>query len=532
MYKKPARASKVPSTRTARTHTIPAPTSGLNQRDPISAMPPLFALNLTNFIATPQGCSVREAYRVRNTGLPSYVKTLATYTPSDGTSNKIFAWSNTSIYDVSNPGAVGAAVVTGLTNAIWNTVNMSTTADQYLVCANGTDAVRHYDGTAWTTWVNDATPTLPGEIDGVSVNTLNHPITHQRRLWFVQENSSKGWYLPIDSLGGTAAAIEFGASFPRGGRLAQLASWSLDGGQGIKNFLAAVSSNGDLVIYEGTDPSSSADWSISATWKLAPPTTDDCLYPYGGDLLYNSVDGLMPLSQYMQNKQTVVALSDSIRTVFSALAESLNGLDGWSTNYITNKNLILVNVPQINPLKNIQLVYNTVTEGWSLFTGWPAQCFTSLGTSHYFGGFQEVCTAFVGYKDGADATGEGGSIYTATGQQAFNYIDDVATNKHFTAARINLTTASGSPIILLGANTDFETTPPANIGVAIPITQSLYDVAFWDQGEWVGGLTNYNAWQSVSASGYCVSVTVAVSVLAAANWVSTDLVFERGGIFS
>jgi hypothetical protein len=493
-------------------------------------MDPMYALNLTNFIATPQGATVREGYRVRNTGLPGYVDTIAGYTPSTGGSNSLFAWSDTGIYDVTSPGAVGAAVVSGLTNALWNTVNMTTSAGQYLVCANGVDAVRHYNGSAWVTWTNVGAPANPGEILGVSVSTLNHPITHQRRLWFVQENSSKGWYLPVNSVGGTVNAIDFGPAFPRGGRLVQLASWSLDGGNGIRNFLVAVSSNGDLVIYEGTDPSSSTDWTISATWRLAAPTADQCLFQMGGDLLYLSVEGLMPLSEYMQDAQTTVALSDAIREVFSSLSETQAGIDGWQIHDIQSKNLLLVNVPQIDPLRNVQLVYSKITKGWSLFEGWPAQCWETLGTQHFFGGFQEVCTAFSGYKDGADADGEGGSIYTASGQQAFSYLDEISTQKHCTLARVNLTTGSGNPTFVIGANADFSTNPPQNVGAAAPVIASLWNVALWDVDLWSTGSNNYAAWQSIAAHGYCVSITIAMSVLSPTTWISTDIVYERGGL--
>lgn len=520
--------------RVAQSVTLPSPWKGLNTRDSLANMDPEYAINLTNWVAAPGGPKVRSGYRIHATGLPSYVETLAPYTSTSVGGNRVFAWSSTSIYNVTSSGAVGAAVVTGLTNARWSYVNMTGSAGQYLVCANGTDAVRHYNGTSWTTWTTVGSPANPGEISGVSVATLKHPMVHQRRLWFVEANSSKGWYLPINSVGGAANYIDFGPAFPRGGALAHLASWSLDGGQGLRNLLVAVSVNGDVVIYEGTDPSNLATFSISGTWRLAAPGCDKPLFQFGGDVLYLSMDGLMPLSEYMQDKQTAVALSDAIRPTLGALTLTQSGLHGWQLHDVLSENLLVVNVPQINPTDNFQFVFNTITRGWSVFSGWAAQCWATLGNTHYFGGYQQVCIAFSGTKDGAASDGTGGSIYTAAGQQAGSYLSEHARarNKHCTAMRLNLTTASPNPTVALAINVDFDRTPPSSIGAAVPITQSLWDTASWDAATWGGGLSNYNAWQSVAAHGYWVSPVVAVSVLGETQWDSTDVMFELGGILT
>jgi hypothetical protein len=334
----------------------------------------------------------------------------------------------------------------------------------------------------------------------------------------------------VNSVGGAATSLDFGSQFPRGGKLMALASWSLDGGNGIRNFLVAISANGDAVIYEGTDPSSSATWTISGTWRLGAPSAGKCLFQFGGDVLYLSVDGLMPLSQYMQDKQTAVALSDAIRPTLSALSLTQGSLSGWQIHDVLAKNLLVLNVPQIDPLANVQFIYNTITKGWSLFTGWPAQCWATLGNTTYFGGYQEVRIAFTGFKDGADVDGNGGAVYSAIAQQSFTYLEDRARQKHFTLARLNMVSAAAQPNFQIAVNTDFSTTPPANIGAAVPIVTSLWDIDLWDTAEWGGGISNYNAWQSVAASGYCASVILAVSVLAETTWVSTDLVYEVGGV--
>lgn len=524
-------ASKSGLPQTADSLSLPAPVGGLNTRDPVSVMPVNYAINLTNCIPTPEGISVREGYRVRNTGLPGYVESLASYYSVAGGSDKLFAWSNNAVYDVTVPSAVGAPDVAGFTNSKWTTVNFGTPGGQYLICANGVDNVQHYDGTTWVSWSTVVSPTAPGQISGVPVNTLNRPIMHQRRLWFVQENSTKAWYLPINSIGGAAAVMDFGALFPRGGRLMSLSSMSTDSSQGVSSLLVAVSENGDMVIFEGTDPSNASTWYVKGTWKLGAPATEKCLYQFGGDVLYMSVDGLMPLSTYMQTTTTQVALSDTIQKTLSQLSVAQGALSGWQLHDVLSKNLLVLNVPQINPMNNLQFIYNTITKGWALFTGWPAQCWATLNGATFFGGFQQVCSAFTGYKDGAGADGQGGLTYTASAQQAFTYGSDTARarQKHVTMARLNIRSESTSPNMFLAVNADFSTAVPTAVGSAVPVLTSLWDVDKWDQGTWGGQINSYNAWQTVTAYGYCFSVIVSISVQAATVWDSTDFVFTVGG---
>lgn len=65
--------SKRPREAIVRGESTPAPVGGLDTRDPLASMGIQYATNLTNFIATPQGCSLRKGYRKWATGLPGLV---------------------------------------------------------------------------------------------------------------------------------------------------------------------------------------------------------------------------------------------------------------------------------------------------------------------------------------------------------------------------------------------------------------------------------------------------------------------------
>jgi uncharacterized membrane protein YeaQ/YmgE (transglycosylase-associated protein family) len=67
------------------------------------------------------------------------------YRPQSGTA-ALFGAAGTSFFNVTSLGAVGAAVVTGLTNARWQYVNSSTSAGSFLMAVNGSDKLRGWDG--------------------------------------------------------------------------------------------------------------------------------------------------------------------------------------------------------------------------------------------------------------------------------------------------------------------------------------------------------------------------------------------------
>ena len=110
----------------ARVASIPAPVGGWNARDSIANMEPFDAYQLTNYFPGVSNLVLRGGSEDWATGISGQVQTLVNY--STGTANKLFAWAGTSIYDATTQGAVGAAVKTGLTNAKWEHINVTTAA--------------------------------------------------------------------------------------------------------------------------------------------------------------------------------------------------------------------------------------------------------------------------------------------------------------------------------------------------------------------------------------------------------------------
>jgi hypothetical protein len=87
-------------------------------------MAPTDAVTLDNLFPGVSSVALRGGYANHATGMSGQVETLMTY--NGGATDKMFAIASGSVYDVTSAGAVGAAVVTGLTNSRWESANITT----------------------------------------------------------------------------------------------------------------------------------------------------------------------------------------------------------------------------------------------------------------------------------------------------------------------------------------------------------------------------------------------------------------------
>ena len=160
------------------------------------------AVTLTNWWPGTNSVVLRYGYTKFATGITGQVETVLAY--SGGTSNKLFAAASTNIYDITAGGAVGSAVVSSLTNARWQYVNMTTTAGSYLMLVNGADKLRFYTGSAWAKDGDGS----GYDITGVDTSTCSNITLFKNRVWLIQDGTLKSWYLPINSIGGAAVALD------------------------------------------------------------------------------------------------------------------------------------------------------------------------------------------------------------------------------------------------------------------------------------------------------------------------------------
>jgi len=305
--------------------SLPAPVGGWNARDSLANMAPTDAVTLNNLFPGVSSVSLRGGYKKHATGMTGQIESLLVY--NAGTNDKMYAVVGGNIYEVTTAGAVGAAKVTGLSNSRWEFTNITTSGGGYLYAANGVDKPRLFDGTTWTAIDGSSTPA----ITGVTTTSLIQPTLFKNRMWFIQKDTLKAWYLPTASVGGAAQVLDLSSVAHLGGTLIAMASWTIDAGYGVDDNLVFVTDQGEIIVYRGTDPSSASTWALIGVWIIGAPISRRCVQKYGGDLLILTLDGLIPFASALQSSRLdpQVALSDKIQGAFAAAARQYKTNFGW-----------------------------------------------------------------------------------------------------------------------------------------------------------------------------------------------------------
>lgn len=499
----------------AQVQSLPAPLGGWNARDSFANMEPTDAVTLINMFPTVSNLTLRGGYTKHATGLSGKVQTIMVY--NYGNSSKMFAaTSSGNIYDVTSAGVVGAPVVTGLSNGIWEYTNITTAGGSYIMAVNGADSALLYDGSSWTN----------PSISGVASADLVNITLFKNRLWFIEQYTLKAWYLPTSSIGGTAEYTNLSALCKFGGHLVDLDTWTLDAGYGVDDNLAFITSVGEVIVYRGTDPASAATWALIGVWKLGSPVGTRPMLKWGGDLLILTYDGLMPMAASLQSSRLDprVALSDKIQGAITAATNQYGGNHasvGWQVVYTAKYNAVWINIPVADGQQE-QYVMNTITKAWSQFTGWASYCWEIFGDDPYFGS-----DGYVGHAWDDSYTDDVSNINTQT-IQAFNYFGARGVKKYFTRARPSIFT-NGTPTIGVGMNIDFDTSDTTAALTFSGTSYGLWDVGLWDTAVWGADLVIQNTWLGVTGIGYCGGLQMkTASQGIQIQWASTDVVYQSG----
>jgi hypothetical protein len=509
--------AKIPRQQSAQTVTVAAPIGGWNARDALGAMDPLDAVTLTNFWPGTNSVILRNGYTKHATGLPAEVQTLMAY--SSGTSNKLFAISDGKIYDATNAGAVGAAAVSGLTNSKFQYVNITTSAASYLMAVNGADKLRTFDGTNWHTDGDGS----PYDITNIDTATVSNITLFKNRIWLTTNNTLKVWYLPVNSIGGAAVALDMTSIFQLGGYIMAGMTWTLDAGYGVDDYLVFITSNGEALVWRLTDPTTPTGISQIGLYKVGAPIGRRCYTKFGGDLLVITQDGVVPMSGALQSSRLDprVSITNKIQYAMSLAISTYGANFGWSLLYYPKENQLILNVP-ISEGSQQQYVMNNITKSWCNFTGWYANCWELHLDDPYYGGDGYVGKAWNGNTDDT-------SNIEGFGLQSFQSYG-TALQKQCKMIRYHLQ-SNGSPSVFGNVNVDYNLADESAQLNFSSISYGLWDTGIWDTTLWGAGLVPTADWQGATNIGYTFAPLIKTATQGIQlQWVATDLVFEGGGV--
>lgn len=497
----------------SQTVSIPAPVGGLNGRDALANMPPRDAVILDNWFPLPASVAVRNGSTAWATGLPSTVNSLCCY--SAAANRKLFAASGAGIYDVTTKGAVGAAAVSGLTSDKWQHINFGANGGQFLYMVNGADSPQLYNGSTWQAVTGVSAPI---SITGVTTSLLVHVSSWKGRLFFVENNSMRAWYLPLGSVGGSAQQLDMTQYCKLGGYLMCMFTWTVDNSGGMDELAVFLTSEGELLVFRGTDPAYASSWFLQAVFRVGRPIGRRCFVRIGADVAILSADGLFPISKAMltDRSQRQDAVSDKIVNLINNDVQAYAANFGWQPLLYPIGNKLIINVPASGG--TYQYVMNTVTGAWCRFKGWAAAAFELMGDALFFGASTKVYQADVGTND------DGAGINVAA-LQAFQYFGST-NQKQFTMGRPVLTSnALFQPAF--SVQTDFNLSTP-KLNATFSRSSFTQWGAAWGS-LWSSPSVTKADWQSTSGIGFLGAPALAfTNVNASVAWQSTDINFIVG----
>lgn len=425
------------------------------------------------------------------------------------------------IFTLPDVSVFGMADVTGMTSNRWQPAQIGTAGGNFLYLFNGVDAPQLYDGTSWQSVTSGSSPI---SITGVTTSSLVQGCVFKNRLWMVENASTSVWYLPTSSVGGAATEFDLGSIFTRGGYLVGMYSWTIDAGSGADDHAVFLSSNGEIAVYDGSNPGDAADWRLVGLFYLGVPIGRRCAVKYGGDLLILCERGVLPLGASLLSSaiDRRTAITDKIQNGIAAAIQSNRSGFGWELTIIPQHNAVVLNVP-VTIGGNYQYAMNSISGAWTKFTGWGANTFLNASSGLYYGGSNSVKLAWVGNSDGVDAI-------VADGLPSFQDFGSSAQNKSFTMVRPFIQT-DGRPSVLYSINGDYIPQDPTGQLSYTPPGGMVWGSMVWGTMIWGGQITQLSNWNTVGGIYRAAAIRLKVqSNSSNVEWTATSYVYERGGL--
>lgn len=476
---------------------LQVPTGGLDAISPVTNMPPENAIVLDNWFPNLKWIEIRRGHvqhcNTSNPGDP--VESLMAYNALAGSSDKMFAACSGDIIDVTI--STPSVSFTGMTNNRWQHINFATSAGNYLVMCNGANGVRYFDGSNWAT----------ATITGVTAANLIHLAAFKGRIWFVEKDSLDAWFLVSDSIQGAATIFPLGGTMKKGGFLMAIATWSLDGGDGPDDRIAFISSEGEVAVYAGTDPTNASSFQLQGVYEIGPPIGRRCFFKIGGDVAIICVDGVVPLSKAMvveRGSALSVSITANIQPLLNSDARNFKSIFGWQLISYPLGTRAILNVPQLENETAIQYVMNTVSGAWCRFTGMNANCWEIFQEKIYFGGNNGIVME-------ADTGGDDDGEPIATDVKgAFSDCGNPMLKIFVMARPFIITDGDVNPGLAI--NVDYRDTALVSTQPVTIAGGAEWDIAEWDVDSWPIEENLVANWVGLAAMvGNTVSIRMAVS---------------------
>lgn len=529
-----------PSPHTSKHGRFPSPANGMDTRIPISSNDPQVCIYAYNIVPSEYGLAVRSGFREYVLGVTNGNSFgVSTIIPFEGsneelTQDRLFAVNNEGIWDVTvtdSPPVLKAAFPSTSLKSGYGTYThyLDDAGNDFLLYADSVNGLYEYsaDTDQWT---------IPTEITGVEVGDINFVVVHKLRVWFGTRDSTLAYYLPINSKQGEAEPFNFGGKFKHGGNLKGLYNWTVDGGDGVDDYLVAVSRAGDVQPYQGSDPTQ-ADWSVVGTYFVGGMAQGPrCCSQYGGNISLLSVYGITQMSDLLRGVDPRVGNEDSIGSKIAPLIRrdmvQYRDEAGWDVKYLQTEGVIIVTTPTRLNGESIQYVHNQSVGGWGIWRGVPITSLDVWNSLVYFGTQDGRIMVMDVAKDNIliDSPEDrlNGDYIEFSLLHNYLDLDDPAMQKRGCLIRPDFL-AKQRPTYSAKFLYDYDINEIGSIPYEFENGDSAWDISIWDDAIW-GTSTNQHYDRVIGGSGIgrYISVAIKGKGITGTLLASTDITWDTG----
>lgn len=536
--------------------SIPASVGGINALDSLMAMPPQDCIYTYNLMPVEYGLRLRKGYVEWNIGLDGDVRTMIGYESNlDTTANdRLFAVTEAGIYNVTDQNQAltlvqaFAAAPVGLETAqgYGVTTEFTTSADtgnnHYLFYADYVAGAWQYtDAGGWTTptWNFVGAGGGGAAPDAPAISDIAFVTVHKQRIWVIEENSSDAWYGSVASVAGDFKKFTFGSKMSHGGNLQGIYTWSLDGGDGLDDYLVAVSHSGDVLVYRGSDPTSDAStgdpWALVGSWFIGEtPKSRRLAASFGSEMYLLSTYGLTNLRDLLEGtaaNDNRSSPSAKINRFLRSDMETLKDKYEWAINVHPGDGFLQIVAPANNGVYR-HYNQNVTTKAWGFWADVPIVSAQTWNGEYYIGSTDGITYIYEGNADGVTIAGDTGQPISFSGLTSFQ---PLGSGGHGSYKNIGLirTTGSGAG----QANIRTRAVYDYDVAAAIPSpsqTQnqegSEWDDALWDSGVWSGGTVTGSSIDGSLGIGRAVAVGFTGNSNTRITVIGWDYMFIEGGL--
>lgn len=522
---------------------LPSPVGGMDNRIPLSDTNTNVCIYTYNLTPSNYGLKIRDGFREWQIGLDNGALTnVGTIIPFEGSQegpadDKLFAVTNEGIWDVTV--FADAPVLKVAFSSTSEKAGFGTYA--HYLDGGGDDFIYYADSVNGLFEYIQSTDTWQAAagINGIDVDLINFVVVHKLRIWFCVQDSTIASYLPIESRSGTIeGTFNFGAKFKHGGSLVGLYNWTVDGGDGVDDFLIGISSAGDVLPYKGSDPTQ-ADWVLVGTYFIgAMANGSRCASQYGGNVALLSSYGIQQMSDLLRGVDPRIGDQDSIGAKITAFIrddmKQYRNDDGWDIKFLQTSGVIIVTTPKRLDGTTIQYVYQGDVGGWGIWRDLAMTCVDVWEDKVYFGTEDGRIMVMDVTRDNVLITPPPENKFNGN-DIAFSFLssyqdfDSPAQFKRGKLIRPNFISRSD-----VGFNTKFlynyDVSELATSAIAPLKGQALWDIALWDNAIWDdSSLQLFDRVVGASGIGRYLAVAIRGAGISGTRLASIDVFWDTGG---